>query len=1048
MQTPGTRSRIHFAHVAADAGLSQNVAQKILQDRYGFIWIGTQSGLNRFDGYRFEVFEYQPDHPQGLTNGWVNDLLEDSNGQLWIATDDGLDRFEPATQSFTHYRHDPADATSLRHNTVRALAQTRDGTLWVGSQGGLSRLGADGHFSHPLQYQPKLGMAEAPGVTTLTSDEQGRLWIGTRTDGVLMLDPDSGAISRVELQQDKATAALPPVINSVLLDRDGSLWVGTLGQGLIQKTAQGEIHAYRHTAGDASSISSDTISKVFQDRQGLIWAGTNRGLSLWPPSARRFERFQNDPDQADSLRDDVVMDIFQDAGGVIWVGTFNGVNRWNPEVTGFAHIKRQEETSTSLPHNKISAFAEGVDNTLWVATLGGGLSHWNMRTNHFKNYQARGDGLGPAEDMVGPLLYDDSGRLWAGTMSAGLSVMEPDSDRFTHFRYSPQQASSLSANAIAALLQDEDGRIWIATYGGGLNEYLGEGRFQRFPQPTESQSQLPANYLVDIEQDGAGGLWLASDGGGVLHFDPDTGTFATLQVDEDGGDLSLDRVICLLQTEQALWIGTRDNGLIRYQDQQWRHFGSEQGLPSNAIYGLLEDTEGNIWISHTRGLTRLRPTTESFTTFDVSHGLQSRDFNDGAYLKLSDGRMVFGGANGFNLFSPQDVTINTHVPPVRLTRFTKFNREVALTQPAHMLDRVTLDYDDYVVGFEFAALDYTDPSRNQYRYMLAGFDREWVYSDGIRQATYTNLSAGNYNFLVQGSNNDGLWNENGLSIAVSVESAPWASWWAMALYTIAAIGLIYAGAQAYSIRLHRDEQNRYSKQLEMLVAERTQELETEITGHKAVEQELSRSLQEKEVLLKEVHHRVKNNMQVVSSLLNIQADTVMDERFKTLLVESQQRIKSMALIHENLYRSDNLLEINFREYIEMLAQGLVRFYRFEALIIDLQLKVDEIFLDIDTAVPCGLIINELISNALKHAFVGRTGEGIICVSFGKNGDHAGYEIQVSDDGHGVSTEVDLASVASMGMEIVRILTEQLEGDWDYRSDSGAVFTIRFPGKRL
>jgi two-component sensor histidine kinase len=262
-----------------------------------------------------------------------------------------------------------------------------------------------------------------------------------------------------------------------------------------------------------------------------------------------------------------------------------------------------------------------------------------------------------------------------------------------------------------------------------------------------------------------------------------------------------------------------------------------------------------------------------------------------------------------------------------------------------------------------------------------------------------------------------------------------------------AIGVVYGTAQAYSVRLHREEQRRYNEQLEALVAERTAALESEITGHKTAQQELSRSLREKEVLLKEVHHRVKNNMQVISSLLNIQADSIMDKRFQTLLTESQQRIKSMALIHENLYRSDSLLEINFHDYIEMLTNGLVRFYRFDRLAISLHLEVDDIYLDIDTAVPCGLIINELVSNSLKHGYHGREGDGHIHVRFKESEDGESYRFSVKDDGNGMDESIDLENSSSMGLEIVRILTEQLDGSWAYSSSGGTEFTIDFPRKK-
>ena len=599
---------------------------------------------------------------------------------------------------------------------------------------------------------------------------------------------------------------------------------------------------------------------------------------------------------------------------------------------------------------------------------------------------------------------------------------------------------------MSSLLQDSKGRIWIATYGGGLNKYVSEGRFRRYPGRSGEAYDFPSYFLVDIEESLEGELWLASDGGGLIRFDPDSEEVQLLQHEENNqNSLSGNHIICLLQTSTALWVGTRDTGLNRYADGNWQHFNYRDGLPSNAIYGILEDEYQRIWISHSKGVSMYDPATDQFTNYTTIHGLQGNDFNNGALLKTRDGKLLFGGTNGFNIFDPADIHGNSHNPPVKLTSFTKFNKEVELDKATYKLDHIDLNHDDYVVGFEFAALDFTDPTKNQYRYMLEGFDREWVDANNIRQATYTNLAAGRYIFRVQGSNNDGVWNTEGLAISVNVAPPMWATWWALMLYVMLLLALIYVAAQTYRAKLHREEQRRYSEQLEKLVAERTGALETEISGHKTAQEELSRSLQEKEVLLKEVHHRVKNNMQVISSLLNIQADSVMDSRFVDLLTESQQRIKSMALIHENLYRSDSLLEIDFHEYIEMLANGLLRFYRFDNLSVQLELDVVDVYLDIDTAVPCGLIINELVSNSLKHAFEGRTGTGKISVSMVKTKD-GDYCFSVADDGIGIPEGMNIEDSTSMGLEIVRILTEQLDGSWTYLNNNGTEFIIKFPGK--
>lgn len=1038
---------IHFTHITADDGISHTSAQRILQDRHGFIWIGTQQGLNRYNGYDFEVFNYSPDEPNSLSNGWIYDIFEDRDGRIWVATDDGLDLFQAASKDFRHFRHDPGRPGSLPSNSIRSITQTRDGSIWVGSRAGLSRWNGDDSFTHFIVFAQDETSEERPAVRAMAEDANSYLWIGTHAEGLIRLDPTTG--EQVRFGEGTESEPREGYIRTILIDKSGTIWAGSQENGILRVSEDGAVQRMVHDPEDGGSISSNGIWSIFQDRQDRIWVGTESGLNLWLPERQRFHRYYHDVAEPESLSDNAVYDITQDQGDVIWVGTFNGISKWNSEIATFTHVRRDTGAASTLSNNKVSAFAESPDGKIWIGTIGGGINLWDIENNSFEHFRARDDRPdGLSDDMVASLLLDREGRLWTGTMRKGLGMMDTRTRKFTHYTYDRENPWSISSNAVSNMLEDSQGRVWITTYGGGLNLYLGDGRFRRYPAGDQPSRDFPSYFLVDIEEGPEGKLWLASDGSGLIRFDPETQAVDVMQF-TPGSDSSIsdNNVICLLQTDSALWVGTRDTGLNRYSDDRWEHFDYDDGLASNAIYGLLEDESGRIWISHSKGLSNYDPKTSQFTNYDTIHGLQGNDFNNASYLKTADGKMLFGGSNGFNVFYPSEVQVNTHRPPVKLTRLTRFNRDFLLDKPAYELESIELSYNDYVVGFEFAAMDFTNTAKNHYRYMLAGFDREWVNAGRIRQATYTNLGPGDYTFRVQGSNNDGIWNDKGISIGLTVSPAPWATWWAMALYTMVAIAIVYGTAQAYSVRLHREEQRRYSEQLEALVAERTSALESEIMGHKSAQQNLSRSLQEKEVLLKEVHHRVKNNMQVISSLLNIQADSVMDERFQNLLIESQQRIKSMALIHENLYRSENLLEINFHEYIEMLTAGLVRFYRFDKLAVSLRLEVQDIYLDIDTAVPCGLIINELVSNSLKHGFKGRSGEGNIVVRFMLSEDGRTYHFSVSDDGNGIPPDMDIENASSMGLEIVRILTEQLDGTWTWHSNNGTEFTIEFPRKK-
>ncbi|HKI73911.1 MAG TPA: histidine kinase dimerization/phosphoacceptor domain -containing protein, partial [Pseudomonadales bacterium] len=732
----------------------------------------------------------------------------------------------------------------------------------------------------------------------------------------------------------------------------------------------------------------------------------------------------------------------------------------------------------------------------------------------------------------------------------------------------------ISSNAVSAILVDSKGRVWLTTYGGGVDQYLGAGKFSHYPRKDNPKGAFSSLKAVDIAEAPDGRLWIATDGGGVVILDPATGDTQNLRSSPgDPASLSSDNIINVTDALGTMWVGSLDHGLNRLNpnSMQFTHYTKSNGLTSDAVYGMLADGNGNLWISSGKGLSVLNPRTNEIVTYDQTHGLQSEDFNNGAALKLADGSFLFGGSNGFNAFAPDHVKGNTYVPPIVVTEFSKFNEPFSLPKPVWRSNKIELNHDDFVIGFEFAAMDFTAPEKNRYQYMLEGFDRNWVDAKpGTHQVTYTNLDPGHYTFRVRGSNNDGVWNEAGTSIAVSVNPPIWATWWAYLVYLVLGVLIVYQLQKANGRRLRREAEKRYSERLqlyiesleeatdcvliadanknlmyannaiksilsispneavgqsmlsllfsnpedanlarqglqhegrwhgevrtrngasitttevtiaavrddsdnetayvaitrditdrkrteaelenhrrnlEFLVAERTKALEREIAENKAVQRELANSLQEKELLLKEVHHRVKNNMQVISSLLNIQGETIDNAEFASLLGESQQRIKSMALIHENLYQSDNLLEIDFEDYIRMLANSLCRFYTINGVSVNLDIHVDDVGLDIETAVPVGLIINELISNSLKHAFNGRQGCGTISVSFR----HVGcrYVLRISDDGVGLPEGFEPSSSTSMGMEIVSILTQQLDGCLHIEGRQGASFEISFPRK--
>ena len=1159
---------IVFDHLTTEQGLSQNGVTAFVQDREGLIWIGTQEGLNRYDGYDFTNFYHRIDEPQSLSHDQVWALLSDSAGRLWVGTDAGLDVFNPERQAFDEFPLG-GNGDSVGPISVFSLTEGSNGDVWVGTDRGLIQIRSDGDvkwFLHDLMQPNTLG---AGSVRALYFDNFNRLWVGTDVGGITVLDSQGQIQSRFLSDPLNPNSLSEKAVRAIQSDSLGRIWIGTFTRGVsVFDERDNRWFQFQNRASDPTSINGDSVRSILRSQSGDLWVGTDGGLNLWQGAEEGFQRYRADLSNNKSLGDNFILSLFEDEGGVIWVGTFNGISKWNATVEKFPVFKLQASLGGEFSSPSISSFAEDPRGNLWIGTFEG-LSYWGKQDSEPVFFNAASIGLSGRRVMSLAAVGDE---VWAGTMISGLNVIKGGKvDRV--YRFDPDDPLSLSANAVSRIYEDSKGRRWIATYGGGINLVLPGRGFKRYPNLSNPLGQFSDLRTLDIIETRSGLIWIATDGGGVTVLDPESGeTYALRHDANDPNTLSSDNIVALLETEQGIWVGTRDRGINLYDPAtaSFTSFSKVDGLASDAIFGLLEDSGGNVWVSGGKGLTRVDPVAMDFQSFDASHGLQNTDFNSGAYLALSNGLFIFGGNNGFNVFDPVKIrTKNSYVPPVVLTEFSKLNQVSLHSRALAQTERLNLDPDESVIGFSFAAIDFTQPKKNQFRYRLQGFDPDWTEASGQHQATYTNLDPGEYLFEVIGSNNDQVWNNSGASIAIEVLPPLWATWWAYIGYLLLLLIAVFLLLQNNTRRQRFEAEKRYSerlqlyiesleqatdcvvianaqrdilfanhaietlhgltpaealgrnlisvlargsaeqaqiaatldqsgrfegevagplsspdqttevtialvqdsklseaavvsisrditerkqteaelanhqKNLESLVADRSIALQREISEHKEARSELAASLVEKELLLKEVHHRVKNNMQVISSLLNMQADAQEDLLLSNLLGESQQRIKSMSLIHESLYQSDDLLEINFEDYIRTLATGLCRFYTIPGVEVQLDIVVDEVALGLDTAVPCGLIINELISNALKHGFNDHSGRAaVIDVHFVK--DQGQFRLRISDNGAGLPKDFDLSRSGSMGMEIVDILTQQLEGSLSYQSNAGAQFLIEFP----
>jgi diguanylate cyclase (GGDEF)-like protein len=825
---PAEDQNIQFQHITNGDGLSQTTVQCIIQDRKGFMWLGTRDGLNRYDGNEFRHFKPSINDPQSLSNNSIQAIYEDRSGILWIGTFKGLNKFDREKGNFTHYLNVPEDPRSLSHDGIRAICEDHLGNLWIGtSGGGLDIFDRDNErFSHHRAEANNPQSLSSNIVNSLYEDHAGVLWVGTDS-GLNRFNQEKGIFTRYQYDPHDPNSLSSDTVLSLYEDHTGALWVGT-DSGLNRYDREkNRFIRYKNDPNNPDSLSSDTVFSIYEDHTGALWVGTYSGLNRYDREKNRFIRYKNDPNNPDSLSDNEIIAIYEDRSGMLWIGTYyEGLNLFDRNRKKFILYK----LSNKPPSRCFYKDASGV---LWVGTDGEGLYKLDRPNNNIRLYKhERYNPYSLSNNSVFSIIEDRSGVLWVGTYG-GLNRFDRVKEKFIHYQHDSKDLASLSYNKIRSLYEDRSGVLWVGTYGGGLNKFdRVKERFTRYQNNSHDPNSLSNNNIWSICEDRSGVLWVGTYGGGLDKFDRVKERFTRYQNNShDPSSLSSDYILCIKEgSDGTLWIGT-EGGLNRYDPEKnsFVHYREEEGFVNNVIYGILEDESGNLWLSHNKGLARFDPQKQTFRNYDVKDGLQSNEFNGGAYYKSRNGEMFFGGTSGFNAFFPHEIKDNPYLPPVVITNFQTFNKPVPIgkTSEGRIIlkksitetESIELSFKDRVLSFEFAALNYVSPEKNQYAYIMQGFEKDWNYVGNRHFASYTNLPPGQYIFRVKGSNNDGIWNEQGASLRIRITPPFWKRWW---FYLICISFVTSLGLGMYQYRI--SQLKRHEEVLEKLVVERTHQL--------------------------------------------------------------------------------------------------------------------------------------------------------------------------------------------------------------------------------
>lgn len=842
-----------FERISLQQGLSQSVIESIVQDRKGFLWFATEDGLNRYDGYGFTVYRYQAGNPRSLSYNDIKTLHEDRAGLLWIGTfQGGLNRFDPATGVFTRYRNDPSLESSLAANTVRAILEDRAGNLWIGTQGGgLDRLDrAAGSFDHRRFDPGNPSSLPSDDVRAILEDRSGALWVGTYGGGLARYDREKGTFTRYRSDPADPQSLSHDRVTALFEDRQGTLWVGTYGGGVNAfDRATGRCRRFR--AAGPRTLPSDLVRAIFEGDSGALWVATDGGgLARIDRETGSVESWRTDPLDPLSLSTDRVWSLLEDSSGILWIGTYGGgLNKLAVKRKKFAHFRNEPGNRNSINHNIVWSIREDRDGVLWIGTDAGGLNRLDRRTGETRYWL--NDPRNPrslSHNAVRVVFFDRGGTLWLGTNGGGLNRFDPATETFRRFRRDPADPGSLSHDEIRTIYEDRAGNLWIGTYGGGLERLdRKSGRFTHHRFEAGNPGSLPNDFVRSIFEDSAGALWIGTNGGGLARRDPATGVFTSFRANPaDPGSLSNDVVFVVHEDHAgALWVATFGGGLNRLDRATGRftRFTEADGLASDSTYGLLEDETGRLWISTTRGLSCFDPRTSSFHNYDTRDGLQSNEFNGGSFFRSDRGEMFFGGINGFNAFFPSEIVLDRRPPRVALTDLMLFNRpvrvgetvhgRVILERPLAYVDAVTLSWRDFVIAIEFAALHYAAPEKNRYAYLLEGFSPTWIPARADRRvATFTGLRPGSYVLRVKAANADGIWNEEGAALRITVTPPFWETWWFRLAAAVLLAGLAAAGLRRRlrNVRLAAALKAAHEAQMALLPQEDPRVQGFEVTG--------------------------------------------------------------------------------------------------------------------------------------------------------------------------------------------------------------------------
>lgn len=884
-----------FKHLSTDNGLSDNSVRAILQDKEGFIWLGTADGLNKYDGYKFTVYRHNPSDTNSIGPGTnIFCIYEDKEGLIWICAEGSLSILDKKNGKFKVYKNDPKNSNSLSNNIVTGIIEDKNGMMWVSTYGGgLNKFDKKtGKFFAYKNSPSNPNSISSDNVENCFEDSEGVLWIATfggQKGGLNSFDKNSERFSYYPINALNKKEGSCNLLYQIIEDSEGVIWIADGSKGIIafDKRKKQVVKQFLHDQKNKYSLSNNVAMCLFDDSKGHLWVGTVNGLNILDKKTGKITVFTSDPSDQNGLGDNCITNIYRDNQGLIWI-CGGGVNIYDEGYNNFIIFKNNAEDEKSLSSNQVISIYEDSLGIIWMGTAARGLTNFDKKTgvfNYFKgeiNVAGKKAPIGyvrgiqeidqrylwlaiPSSQLVSfdrlshkydflpstiskkvpninpsfifDVLVDSKKTLWAACPSSLFNI-NFEKKTIVHYKNDPQNAHSISEDYTTNIFEDYDKNVWVGTRSMGLNVFeRTSGKFFCFKNDPKNPNSINSDIVNNIYQAPNGVIWIGTNGGGV----------------------------------DALILQNGKNKFTEYY--KFYHFTEKDGLPNNVIQKIVPDNIGNLWISTNLGLCKFTPPhyltagianvspdkndIAEFKNYDINDGLPSNSFS-GAGCKTQDNWLYFGTSDGLLSFLPGTIKNNSHKPPVYLTSFKVFEKEFSLDTPITAKNQIVLSYKQSFFSFEFVALDYAQPSKNQYAYMMEGFDSTWVYVANRRYASYTNLDPGEYVFRVKASNNNGIWNEKGTSIRISITPPFWRTNLFYALCIVLIVTLVYCYIKWRERRLIEEK-----RILEDQVTKRTKEV---VEEKEKVELANSEIIENNKKIEASYHIIEEKNLQITDSI--------------------------------------------------------------------------------------------------------------------------------------------------------------------------------------